>query len=133
MEVSKDENAEFHEWVKILPNNCNSYPAFFNLDEMKTLEGSSIVKHINETNEKMKNNYEILKNEISSFDFSYDEYKKTIYLILSRAFTFKGGETEGYAMVPLLDMLNHSKNSNVDQIYNFDLKGYELIAKQNIN
>ena len=36
-------------------------------------------------------------------------------------------------MVPLLDMLNHSKNSNVDQIYNFDMRGYELIAKVNIS
>ena len=57
-----------------------------------------------------------------------------MFLILSRAFTFKGGEKDGYAMVPLLDMLNHSsKHSNVQQVYNFDLKGYELRASQNIS
>ena len=130
MATAKDQKSDFYPWLTTMPN-CASHPAFFSDDEKDLLKGSSLLAHINDKVKQLKENYETIS-QIKDFNFTYEEYCRATFMVLSRAFSFKAENEQGYAMIPLLDMVNHSSDCNVSQVYNYELKGYELVSNQKI-
>lgn len=65
-------------------------------------------------------------------DFSLEEYRKAFYLIQSRSFRFQVNGQNTNAMVPVLDMPNHSNNYNALQNWDVNKGGFEMVAQRNI-
>jgi len=52
----------------------------------------------------------LLKNELSGFDFSFEDYKRCHIDVYSRAFSTGGG----LMMLPMVDMFNHVTKKDAD-------------------
>ena len=72
MSVGQDESNEFHSWVKVMPDNCDSHPAFLSAEEKEALDGSSLLRHIEENEELMKKNHQVMSEDIPDFNHTYE-------------------------------------------------------------
>jgi histone-lysine N-methyltransferase SETD3 len=105
-------NSFWKPFIDILPPNYNDFPQFYNSDELKQLSGSFILDMIKSRNLNLEHEFNdlLLAMPIFGKKISLKDYVWARIAIVSRVFHIAYGDnTSTQGIVPMADMLNHSK------------------------
>lgn len=96
-------------YLDTIPENFNQVPLFFDADTLSELKGSSIVEHVLNRRYSLATEYRALAGSVPAFKcFSWQEFLWARTAITTRCFSTMIDGQKAIAMVPILDLLNHS-------------------------
>lgn len=106
-------------YYKILPKSCNHFPVLWSKKTLSLLQGSAMVRKIDDRKKKIRHDYDEIINLCPEFknEYTYDEFLFTRLIVGSRNFCIDINGVRRSAMVPYCDMLNHSLQPNVKWYY----------------
>lgn len=117
---------KYNTHYEALPKAVTGCPLFWNDDELSFLEGSYILKMIEERKSKYKEEYERICNIDIKFKINtIDEYILMRILVCSRIYKVEINNKDEYVMIPCADMFNHSNEANATFYFsdpNFHIK-----------
>lgn len=129
LETKDQEDHFFNPYYKILPKSYSNFPIFWTEDKLSWLQGSPLLKDIEDRKQNMKNDYKELLRIYPAFaQYSYEEFLQVRTAVGSRNFgvTIKGEKRT--AMVPFADMLNHYRPRETSWTYDNTKEGFTITS-----
>jgi len=121
-------------YLEILPKDLGHIPLFWDKQHLGYLKGSHLLVNIRDRLRTIRNEYNILKKNVTDFNlFTFHMYKHVRCLVSSRNFRLNINGNYCSSMVPLADMLNHSSDAMTRWFYNNKLSSYQMVSKRGIN
>lgn len=106
-------NSFWKPYIDILPKKYSDFPQFYSDEELGQLKGSFVADMIKSRNLYYEKDFNKIKNTLKEFGkkISLEDYIWSRIAVVSRVFHIKFNENENTeGLVPMADMLNHSKN-----------------------
>ena len=108
----RNTNTKWKRYFKTLPDSLENFPIFYDLEDLSLLTGSKFQKLIKEKQIDIKQDYDLMCNEIPEFGmFSLTEFSEMRMLVCSRICGVKIGKNRTEIFVPYGDMFNHRRPS----------------------
>ena len=137
-------NSFWKEYINNLPDNLDEFLYYWDEKKLNLLKSTSLTTEdfysFNDHIECIKsdfeiinfynNNYNIL--DIDEEDF-FEEFMKMRILVGSRIFGYEKDNVEESGLIPYVDMINHSKDSNTTWYYDDKKNSFILEATEDIN
>lgn len=115
------------------PENFDLSPLNYSEEELSLLKGSLLANDIKQTNEAIKQDFEITQQHIEELKaFTLEDYKRNWIAAQSRFFSMNFTDGLACGLVPIADMFNHSFGPNIELFYNTDRRGFQMQATANI-
>ena len=114
------------------------FPVCYNDEEFHLFDGSQLQEQISLNIDKIKGPYQDLVNSVPGFAqiFSMTEWRDINCMVQSRSFGIHHDNSlnneRSLVMVPFCDMMNHSKDYNVEWTYSNEQRGFLMRATQHI-
>lgn len=130
-------NSFWKPYIDILPKTYNDFPQYYNKNELEQLKGSFIIEFIRSRNLELEDEYNEIINFLPDYEnknkITLDDFIWAKIVVTSRGFNLKIKEKKIVCLVPLADMLNHSKNFTTFWSFNSDKQSFILSSIDNIN
>eukprot|EP01080_Neovahlkampfia_damariscottae_P005174 gene5174-8780_t len=116
-----NQNSFFKEWFKMLPSNFDTFPLFFDEDDLNSLEGSNLYNSTLGIKERVESLYNSLFPFLSKlnpkyFDttiFTLESLKWAYSTVWSRVFPFTYENITVPTLLPVIEILNHQFGSKI--------------------
>lgn len=120
----------FKPYYDILPQDVSNFPVFWEEDELKHLEGSTLPTECKQRIAKIRNDYNIIGEVVPNFlrDFSFKKFLWCRTIVGSRNFTITIGSGKRTSMVPQADMLNHYRPRETSWTYENDIDCFTITS-----
>jgi histone-lysine N-methyltransferase SETD3 len=129
LQEKRIKNSKWENYLKILPENYENFPIFFNDEEKKWLDGSPFLYQINEKLNEIETDYKTIRHKIPEFEiFSLKEFSDARMVVSSRIFGIKINNKKTDCFAPLADMLNHRRPRKTKWYYSDQIKSFVIHA-----
>jgi len=121
-------------YIDILPEEYDTVPLFFSVEQLAELEGSMALDKIRDRHQSLRIEYNNLVENVPMFSqFTYESFVWARLVIITRIFgmVVDGEKTEG--LVPMADMLNHKRPRETKWTYVQSRKGFVITSLNVIN
>ena len=127
---AESKHSKWQPYIRSLPHHLDHIPLFLDQPTSRMLAGSSVHESILERRFMLNLDYQQLTQKISGFSrFSMSNFAWARTLVNTRCFCYQNDGEQQVAMVPLLDMCQHSDEPNA--FWYFDDTSREFLLTAN--
>lgn len=114
----KSKDSYFKNYVDTMPEIMSDYVFDYTDEDRALIRHTQFEKNVTILENKIKEKYELISKNLYP-KFSFEEFVICTYQVTSRAFPIKNfhNKTQGFAMMPLGDMINYSFYPNAQWYY----------------
>jgi hypothetical protein len=117
-------------YINMLPSSFLTNPCFYTEAERKQLKGSQMLDIIDTQVDWIRDMFKI--SEELGLGYNFQEFALLATIINSRLFSMEKSGREAEALVPLLDLLNHSEDPHVDWWYNEPSESFQAYLARDV-
>ena len=126
MELKKDPNTKWSNWLRLLPKQYTEFPLTFSEDDLDWLSGSPLKAKAQLTRKELEEEFNFIQTFIPEFkaQHSFEDFLESYLCVTSRTFNHDLVKKGTAAFIPVADMVNHSSTlANCEYSWDTDNEG----------